>query len=92
MNLKITLRGKNAASSAAAAMVALLSMSLWNGGAEGVAGIVRDLMPLFLLISFIALVLGAFLSTPRIRWSFLIGALSGIAGGTAIVIRVFLSI
>ena len=82
---QIALRGKNAASSAAAAMVALVSMSLWIGGAQEVAGIVREFMPLFLLISFIALVLGAFRSARRIRWSLLIGALSGIAGGTAIV-------
>ena len=87
MSPQLALRGKNAASSAAAAMMALLSMSLWIGGAQDFAGIVREFMPLFLLISFIALMLGAFLSARRIRWSLLIGALAGFLGGTAIVWR-----
>ncbi len=88
MSPQIALRGKNALSSAAAAMVALFLMSLWIGGAQEFSGIVLGFMPLFLLISFVALVLGAFLSAKRIRWSLLIGVLSGFAGGTVIVWRV----
>lgn len=85
MSLQLAIRGKNAASAATTAMIALVALSLWIGGAQEFAGIVRGFMPLFLLIFFIALVLGAFLRARRIRWSLLLGALSGIAGGAAIV-------
>lgn len=88
MSPQIALRGKNALSSAVASIAALFLMALWIGGAQEFSGIVLGFLPLFLLISFVALVFGAFLCAKRIRWSLLIGALSGVAGGTAIIWRV----
>ena len=80
-----TRRGKNALVSAASAMLSLLLMSLWIGGSNEFSDIVSGCMHLFLLISFIALVFGALVSAHRIRWSVLLGTLTGLADGTAIV-------
>jgi hypothetical protein len=86
MGPQILVRGRNALSSGAAALLALLIMALWMGGLQEFPRIVSGGMNLLLLISFGALVLGAFLSARRIRWSVLVGALSGLAAGTAIVL------
>jgi len=86
MSPQILVRGRNALSSGAAALLALLIMALWMGGLQEFPRIVSGGMNLLLLISFGALVLGAFLSARRIRWSVLVGALSGLAAGTPIVL------
>ena len=85
MSPQIALRAKNALSSGVAALVALLAMALWIGGAQEFIRLVSAFIGLFLLISLGALVLGGFLSARRIRWSLLAGALFGVAGGAAIV-------
>src|ERR1051325_5526640 len=84
MTLQIVSRGKNALSSAAAATLALLVIALWMGGPPHFREIVRGFLPLFLLNSFVAFVLGAFVSDRRIRWSLLLGAFAGLLGGVAI--------
>jgi hypothetical protein len=82
---QVRLRTVNALGSGATAFLALLAMVLWIGGPKEFFHIVSGFIHLFLLIAFLALILGAFLSARRIRWSLLVGALFGIAGGTAIV-------
>ena len=81
-------RGKNALCSASAAMAALLMMSLWIGGAVQFLPIVLGFFPLFLLVAFFALLLGASLPPTGPRWALLLGAVSGLAGAVAIVLRV----
>lgn len=88
MSPQAKLRAKNALVSGASSFVALLAMAVWFGGMEGFLSIVIYFVHLFLVVSFLALVLGAFLSTSRIRWSVLIGTLSGILGGFAIALYV----
>lgn len=87
MSPQIAVRSRNALTSGAAALVALLVMALWFVGLQEFPRILSQGMYLFLKISFVALVFGAFLSARRIRWSLLVGVLSGLAGGTAIVLH-----
>ena len=82
---QVALRARNGASSAVASIVPLLSMSFFIGGTREFAGIVQNFSWLFLAIACIALALGALLRTRRIWWSLLLGAISGIASGAAIV-------
>ncbi|MEO6184438.1 MAG: hypothetical protein ABIP71_15330, partial [Verrucomicrobiota bacterium] len=63
-------------------------MSLSIGGLGHFLSIVLAFMPLFLLVTLIALICGAFLSARRRRWSLLVGTLSGFAGGAAILVHV----
>ena len=67
-------------------MLALFVMAVWIGGLE-FPRIVSNLIFRFLAISFIALVLGLFVSANRIHWSLLLGMLCGLAGGMAIVLH-----
>lgn len=87
MSPQITVRVRNAVSSGVAAFLALLIMALWVGGFHGFPEIVSGGINLFLLISLGALVLGALLSARRVRWSVLLGALSGLAAGMAILLH-----
>lgn len=86
MSPQVSVRCRNALTSALAALLALLGMALWIGGLQEFPGIVSGGIGLFLMISFVALALGACLSASRIWWSLLVGTLSGLAGGTAIVL------
>jgi hypothetical protein len=87
MTERLQLRGKNALCSGGAALMVLLLMLLFFSG-ERFVSMVWGFMLLFLPISFFASVVGAFLSTSRTRWSLLLGALLGFAGGVAIVLSV----
>jgi hypothetical protein len=78
----------NALASGATSFVALLAMALWVGGTQKFMSIVSDFIHLFLVISFFAIVLGASLSASRIRWSVIVGTLSGIVGGCVIILWV----
>ncbi len=87
MTSQISLHYRNALASGAASLLALLGMALWVGGWQEFPGIVSGGISLFLIISLGAYVLGSFLSARRIWWSLLVGTLSGLAGGTAIVLH-----
>ena len=87
MSPQIASRLRNAFASALAALFALCLMALWIGGLNNFPQIVSGFLRLFLIISCAGFVLGAFLKTARIRWSLLLGTLSGLAGGTAIVLH-----
>lgn len=87
MTSQISLHCRNALASGAASLLALLGMTLWIGGWQKFPGIISGSIGLLLMISLGALVLGSFLSARRIWWSLLVGVLSGLAGGTAIVLH-----
>jgi len=53
---------------------------------EWFTSIVSEGIGLFLVITLAAFALGACLVAQRIRWSILIGTLTGLAGGAAIVL------
>jgi hypothetical protein len=87
MTSQISLHCRNALASGAASLLTLFGMALWIGGGQEFPGIVSSGIGLFLLISLGGLVLGSILSSRRIQWSLLVGVLSGLAGGTAIVLH-----
>lgn len=86
MTSQLSLHFRNAIASGAASLLALLAMALWIGGWQEFPGIVSGSIGLFLMISIGALFIGSLLSARHIRWSLLVGALSGLAGGAAIVL------
>ena len=86
MDLRVATRVKNASSSAVAAFLALLAMSLWMGGTKEFFNILLSAVPFFLCITSIALVFGAFISARHLRWSVATGALTGFAGGATLVL------
>ena len=93
MDSQVRIRSKNALASGAAALLTLLGMALWIGGLEWFSSIVLSgIGLLFLVISLVALAMGACLSACRIRWSILAGMLTGLAGGTVIVLSAMSSI
>jgi len=75
---------KNAIASGAASFLALLAMALWFGGTQEFVTIVSSFMFWFLVISFLAFLLGACFNSNRLRWSVLAGAVSGIVAACVI--------
>lgn len=77
------LRVRNALSSGAAALFALLSIALWIGGTENFWSLALPMLLPFSTVSVFAAILGACLKSARLCWSFLAGAVSGLACGVA---------
>lgn len=87
MTSRTSVHCRNALAAGAASLLVLLGITLWMGSWQDFPETVSGGVGLLLMISLGAVVLGAFLSARRIWWGILVGALFGLAVGTAIVLH-----
>lgn len=82
--IRMRLRARNAVSAGTGAFLGLLSVTLWLAGPMEFLPLAWGLLPIFSGIALFAAIIGAFLTSARLRWGLLLGALLGLVGGAAI--------